>query len=149
MQYLALFVPPGAAPFSRDIVDDPSIARYYVGFGTRHGDVGRIAEGEDGTPVGAAWVRRSTADDPSFGYVDDDTPELGIAVQDWQRGTGVGGALLRSLLAEVPRCSLSVDERNPAVRLYVRHGFRELRRDGRSVFMLVDRTDPSPSDAAG
>ena len=40
-----------------------------------------------------------------------------------RRGQGVGDALLRALLAAVPRMSLSVDARNPARHLYERHGF--------------------------
>jgi ribosomal protein S18 acetylase RimI-like enzyme len=142
MQYLALFVPPGADPFPREVVDDPTIARYYAGFGTRPSDLGRIAELPAGTPIGAAWVRHSTAADPSYGYVDDDTPELGIAVVEEYRGSGVGASLLTALLAELPRCSLSVDCRNPAMRLYERHGFAEIRREGDSVFMLHVRPDP-------
>ena len=139
MQYLALFVPPEADALDRSVVDTPAIARYYVGFGTRPGDLGRIAEDDEGNPIGAAWVRYSSADDPSYGYVDDDTPELGIAVTDGARGGGVGRAMLDSLLADLHRCSLSVDRRNPAVRLYERCGFVELRRDGDSVFMLYQR----------
>ena len=143
MQYLALFVPPGADPLPREVVDDPTIARYYVGFGSRPGDLGRIAESPDGMPIGAAWVRYSNAADPGSGYVDDETPELGIAVVDGHRGSGVGAALLTALLAELPRCSLSVDRRNPAMRLYERHGFVEVRREGDSVLMVHVRSDPA------
>jgi len=146
MQYLALFVPPGADALPRSAVDDPAIARYHVGFGSQPGDVGRVAEDDGGVPIGAAWVRHSTAADPSYGYVDDDTPELGIAVVESQRGRGVGDALLESLLAELARCSLSVDRRNPAMRLYVRHGFRELRRAGDSSYMLYDGVDPGRAE---
>ena len=140
MQYLALFVPPGAEPHPKSIVDEPGICRYYVGFGTRPGDLGRVAEGGNGPAMGAAWVRYSTADDPSHGYVDDDTPELGIAVVSGARGGGIGRALLDSLLVDLERCSLSVDRRNPAMRLYERCGFVEFRRDGDSVFMLSQRS---------
>ena len=143
MQYLALFVPPGADPLPREVVDDPTIARYYVGFGSRPGDLGRVAESSAGTPVGAAWVRYSTAADPGYGYVDAETPELGLAVVEEYRGSGIGAALLEALLAELPRCSLSVDRHNPAMRLYGRHGFTELRREGDSVLMLRVRPDPA------
>jgi ribosomal protein S18 acetylase RimI-like enzyme len=147
MQYLALFVPPGADAPPFDVVDDPAIARYHRGFGTRGGDLGRIAEGPDGSPVGAAWVRTWTAVHPGYGYVDDATPELSIAVVERERGSGIGDALLDSLLSDLPRCSLSVDRRNPALRLYNRHGFGEVRRDGDSVLMLRDRADPTIANA--
>jgi len=136
MQYQAFFVPPGTPPFDRALLDDPAIQPYHADFGTRAGDVGRIAVDRRGAPVGAAWVRRVHG----YGFVDDDTPELGVAVVAGRRGTGVGGALLESLLAAVPRVSLSVDRRNPALRLYERLGFVVVRADGeRSVVMLHDR----------
>lgn len=140
MQYQALYVAPGEDSFPEAIVDEPNIARYYVGFGGQIGDVGRVAVASSGDPagepIGAAWVRRSTSDDPSYGYIDDDTPELGIAVTGGRRGAGVGSALLDDLLGVLPRCCLSVDSRNPAVRLYERSGFDVVRRDGMSLLML-------------
>jgi SAM-dependent methyltransferase len=137
MQYEALFVPPGACPFPRSIVDEPDLARYHAGFGSVASDVGRIAVGADGEPIGAAWARQVAG----YGFVDAETPELGIAVVPDRRGSGVGGALLESLLDAVPRLSLSVDRRNPAIRLYERVGFEVVRADGDSIVMLADRTE--------
>ena len=147
MQYLALFVPPGVEPFSTSVVDEPHITRYYRGFGMRPGDAGRIAIDAAGRPIGAAWVRRSTADDPSYGYVDDDTPELGIAVVDDRRGQGIGAALLAELLAEVGDCSLSVDRRNPAARLYERLGFVVWHEEDDTLTM-IHRTPPGGEEGA-
>lgn len=126
MQYQACFVPPGADPFPRSILDEPSITKYHAGFGTQVGDVGFIALSPGGEPLGAAWVRLVQG----YGFVDHDTPELGIAVVERRRGAGIGSALLEHLLDRVPRCSLSVDTRNPAVRLYVRLGFATVGLDG-------------------
>ncbi len=135
MQYLALYRPAGAAPFVRAILDEPDIARYHAGFGTRPGDVGRVAEDRNGRPIGAAWVRRVEG----FGFVDPDTPELGVAVVSDRRGCGIGTALLRSVLEAVPRVSLSVDRRNPAMSLYQDLGFETVRTDGEhSIVMLRD-----------
>lgn len=135
MQYEALFVPSGGEPPDRTALVEPDIARYHAGFGTQDGDIGRVALDAEGNPIGAAWVRRVRA----YGWVDDDTPELAIAVVDGQRGSGVGVSLLTALAAEVPRMSLSVDDRNPALRLYERFGFEPVRRDGEhSVVMLLD-----------
>ncbi len=135
MQYEALFRPDGVAPFPRSILGEPSIARHHESFGSRPGDVGRIADDRHGVAIGAAWLRRVEG----FGYVDADTPELGIAVVPARRNRGVGTALLRSLLAAAPRVSLSVDRRNPAMRLYADLGFETVRTDGEdSVVMLYD-----------
>ena len=140
MQFQALYVGPGDDPFPEALVDEPHIARYYRGFGGQVGDVGRVAVDVShefsGEPIGAAWVRRSTSGNPSYGYIDDITPELGIAVVERCRGGGVGAALLDDLLGVLPRCCLSVDSRNPAARLYERFGFEVVRRDGSSLIML-------------
>ncbi len=141
MQYEALFVPPGASPLPHSLLDDANVRPYHVEFGTRPGDVGRIAEGIDGEPVGAAWVRQVDG----YGFVDDRTPELGVAVVPPVRGSGIGTALLESLIAAVPRCSLSVDTRNPALRLYERLGFRLVRMDGEHTAVMLH--DPSAGGA--
>lgn len=135
MVYEALFVVPGADPFPLTVLDEPQIAHYAKAFG-QTGDQGLIAETPAGSPIGAAWVRRFSATDPGYGYVDDDTPELSIAVVRTSRGTGVGTALLMQLFVDVPRCSLSVDRRNPAVRLYERLGFETIEQSGDSLTML-------------
>jgi ribosomal protein S18 acetylase RimI-like enzyme len=135
MQFEAFFVPPGRPPYDRAILDEDAIRPYHVDFGTRSGDVGRIAVDPSGQPVGAAWVRQVHG----YGFVDDRTPELGIAVVAARRGEGIGAALLASLVAAVPRMSLSTDRRNPARRLYERFGFDVVREDGeRSLVMLRD-----------
>jgi ribosomal protein S18 acetylase RimI-like enzyme len=136
MVFEALYVPPGRSPFPESVLDEPDIRHYYEGFGRRAGDVGRVAVTQSGECAGAAWVRQLTSDDPGYGYVDDDTPELTIAVTARQRGVGVGSALLADLLLEVPQCSLSVDPRNPARALYERFGFEKVSDDGHSVTML-------------
>lgn len=138
MQYEALFVPAGAEPYPRSVLDDPDIARYHAAFGTRSRDAGVGAVDESGALLGAAWVRLVL---DGYGSVDADTPELGIGVVAAHRGSGVGTALLGQLLVTAPRCSLSVDDRNPAVRLYERFGFGLVRRDGdHTLVMLRDDT---------
>jgi GNAT superfamily N-acetyltransferase len=133
MLYEALFVPPGDAPFERSIVDEPALLPYHDDFGSRGGDVGRVAIDRNGDPVGAAWVRQVRG----HGFVDDRTPELSIAVVERCRGTGVGSALLASLLDAVPRVSLSTDRRNPARRLYERLGFEVVRSDGDHALVML------------
>ena len=135
MLYEALFVPPGHEPFPRSVLDAPGVAHYASGFGTRAGDVGFVAEAAHG-PVGAAWVRLLQGDDRGYGHVDDDTPELTVAVKRQWRGRGVGTALCSRLVEVVPRMSLSSDVRNPAMGLYQRLGFEPVRRDDNTVSLL-------------
>lgn len=125
MLYAAVFVPPGAPPMPRSIVREPAVARYIDGWGTRTGDRGAVAI-IDGTPVGAAWVRQFLASGPGYGFVDEATPELSMAVRSGHRGHGIGTQLVAHLQEALPSISLSCDPDNPARRLYVRAGFRPL-----------------------
>lgn len=114
---------PGAVP--ADLLGNTALARYVVGFG-RPGDLGVVAlRGE--APVGAAWVRLLVGGERGYGWVDDDTPELAVAVLPEAVDTGVGTAMLTELLARArerfPGVSLSVRRDNPARRLYLRLGF--------------------------
>ena len=135
MLYEALYVLPGGAPFPRSILDEPDIAHYAEGFGTRPGDEGLIAETSD-ERIAAAWLRLLAGDDRGYGHVDDNTPELSIAVRpDWQN-RGVGTELIERLIETLPRVSLSVDSRNPATRLYERLGFEIVGTEETSLIML-------------
>jgi GNAT superfamily N-acetyltransferase len=125
--YLALFVPEGEPPFPPGIVERPDIARYVAGWG-RTGDRGLLAvESSAGRDVGAAWLRLWPAGEAGYGYVDQATPELSMAVRPEFRGQGLGTLLLHRLLADADdrhaAVSLSVSSVNPAIRLYRRFGF--------------------------
>jgi GNAT superfamily N-acetyltransferase len=114
--------------FSRQrIMTDPKLAHYIVGWpGPR--ELGVVAETE-GQPVGAVWLRFLPVDDPGFGFVAADVPELTIGVQAAWRGRGLGRALLRAIASEarsagMSRISLSVERQNYAHGLYQDEGYR-------------------------
>ena len=105
-------------------------ARYIKGWG-RPGDTVLIAI-DDGFPVGAAWYRLFRKEQPGYGFVDEETPELAIAVVPSRRGRGIGDALLEAL-SERARAdgysalSLSVERGNAALEaFYGQHGFAVL-----------------------
>jgi GNAT superfamily N-acetyltransferase len=77
------------------VLAEPMLVRYHEDWG-RPGDGGAVAE-LDGVPVGACWYRVFTADEPGYGFVDEETPELAIAVVPSRRGRGIGEALLDAL----------------------------------------------------
>ncbi len=78
----------------------------------------------DGEPIGRLYVSRWERE---IRVVD-------VALVPEARGRGVGGALLRDLLAEGKRTgrtvSVHVERFNPAQRLYRRLGFREVEENG-------------------
>ena len=120
-----------AAP---DAPMEDSVQRYVNGWG-RPGDAAVIAIERTG-PVGAAWYRLFPSSEPGYGFVDEQTPELSIAVVPSRRGHGFGGELMDALLARAradgyPAISLSVAKDSPAVQLYERYGFARVdERDG-------------------
>ncbi|HWS85668.1 MAG TPA: GNAT family N-acetyltransferase [Pyrinomonadaceae bacterium] len=140
MLYLSLHVPEGGSPFPRDVIERPEIAKYVRGWG-RAGDMGFVAvDAESGEPIGAAWLRLLAGDERGYGHVDDETPELGMAVLPEFRGRGVGSGLLARLLesagAVYGSVCLSVSADNPAARLYGRAGFEPVCERGTSLTMV-------------
>lgn len=118
-----------------------SVQRYVMNWG-RPGDAAVIALDDIGSEVGAAWYRLFKAKEPGYGFVDEQIPELSIAVVPSRRGKGFGNELLEALLAQARRegftqVSLSVEPDNPALRLYERHGFRKVGESGGSATMLA------------
>ena len=117
------------------------VSRYVKGWG-RPGDTALIAV-EEAFPVGASWYRLFRREQPGYGFVDEETPELTIAVVPSRRGRGIGEALLDALSdrarAEGHRAiSLSVERGNEALLgFYGKHGF-ELRAEdvGDSLTLL-------------
>ncbi|HZD18910.1 MAG TPA: GNAT family N-acetyltransferase [Actinomycetota bacterium] len=120
---------------------DPMLERYHRDWG-RPGDAGVIAE-LDGEPVGAAWYRLFTADEPGYGFVDEKTPELGIAVVPLHRRKGIGETLLRALMVQAREdgfraLSLSVAVHNRSRMMYERTGFTKVREEGESWVMVAE-----------
>jgi ribosomal protein S18 acetylase RimI-like enzyme len=100
---------------------------------------------EDAWPVGAAWYRLFTHDDPGYGFVDEETPELSIAVVPSKRARGYGGQMLQALMERAredgfERLSLSVEPDNPSIALYEKFGFRKVGEQNGATTMVADLT---------
>ncbi|MBM4336767.1 MAG: GNAT family N-acetyltransferase [Deltaproteobacteria bacterium] len=147
--YLALYVPEGQEPFPLDVLQEPAVARFVVGWG-RDGDLGVLASDSTGSDIGSAWLRRWAGSHRGYGFVANDIPELSMAVRPAHRGRGVGTVMLQALLGNTDErgwsVSLSVHRKNPVIRLYQRCGFREHEEHGDSVTML---RRPPEKDARG
>lgn len=116
--------------------EERPVYRYVQSWG-RPGDAGVIAF-EGPHAYGAAWYRLFTADAPGFGFVDEYTPELTIAVVPSRRGKGAGKELLEALLDKAradgyAAVSLSTDPAQAPY--YERFGFERVRDDAHAVTM--------------
>jgi ribosomal protein S18 acetylase RimI-like enzyme len=124
-------------------------SRYVEGFG-RPGDAAVIAI-DEGFPVGAAWYRVFRSGAPGYGFVDESTPELSIAVVPSRRGRGIGDELLSALMDRArgegyTALSLSVERKNPALHLYERFGFRPVEERGDTLVMKADLRERADSE---
>jgi len=120
--------------------EDPDlpVARYVNNWG-RPGDTGLIAW-ENG-PVGAAWYRLFTASAPGFGFVDEQTPELTIAVVPSRRGSGLGAELMQALLERARNdghAAVSLSAEKGMTKLYERSGFRATEEKDGTVTMKAE-----------
>ena len=128
----AVWRPDKPTPTADEVLADPRYAMYLAGW-PRPGDFGLIAE-QDG-PLGAAWYRTYTAASHGYGFISEDVPELSVAVIASRRREGIGRQLLVNLIdASVAQgyaaLSLSVNDGNPARRLYESLGFVDVERRG-------------------
>jgi GNAT superfamily N-acetyltransferase len=132
---------PGRALTRDQLLSIPALARYLAGW-PRRTDIGFVAESR-GQRLGATWLRLLPPEDPGYGFVAADVPELSIAVVATHRGQGIGRGLLRALIAAAhaaghPRLSLSVERANPARALYAAEGFRPVGGDANAYVMVRD-----------
>ncbi len=141
MLYQALYVREGGEPFPREVLSKPEVARYVKGWGREHDIAFLAVDSNTNQPIGAVWMRLFSEGDRGFAYVDDETPELGIAVLPEHRGQGVGTELLTHMIETArglyPSLALSVSPENPARRLYRRMGFETI--DVRENFPVMRR----------
>ena len=145
---------PQDVPFMRDMLHhayywretmpeaaDLPVLRYVKGWG-RPGDASVIAV-EGASRVGAAWHRLFPATEPGYGFIDESTPELTMAVVPSRRGQGTGAALLTALIDRArkdgfPALSLSVEDATAQVSFYERQGFEKVKKVGNAWTMRLD-----------
>ncbi|MBS4218644.1 GNAT family N-acetyltransferase [Bacillus sp. FJAT-49711] len=140
MMYESIHIPENKPP-KEELLNLPDLKKYNENWG-RTGDRALLAEDSDGKALGGAWYRLFDEQNKGYGYVDNFTPELGIAVSPEARGMGIGSLLMNALIEQAKNdgfkgLSLSVDPNNDrAVHLYKKLGFEECGVSGTSVTMV-------------
>ena len=122
------------------LFDEPEISKILYGFGNREGDYSLIAE-KNKNSLGAVWYRYWTDKNHSYGYVDQNTPEIGISVKSEYRNNGIGQKLMNKIIKNaklkgIKQISLSVDQKNFARHMYKKLKFIYVKTVGTSWTMV-------------
>ncbi len=139
MLYQAIFIPEGIRKLPREIIYNPELHHYIKDFG-RSDDYCLVAE-SDGVLIGAIWSRIFSPYAKSYGWVDENTPEISMAVDEKYRNNGVGAKLLEAMIEKLKeigyeKVSLSVDTVNFAYSLYKKFGFVDYELTDKSSVMI-------------
>jgi ribosomal protein S18 acetylase RimI-like enzyme len=140
--HVSLWDPPPATMRPRSVLELPHVRIYAEGWGKKT-DVGVLGVSPStDEAMGAAWMRLMP-EGIGLASIDDETPQLGIALLPRFQHQGHGRRLLDAALDAArthgyPRVSLTVHPRNPAIRLYERCGF--VRQGLRSSYHLMVAT---------
>jgi len=141
MLYKSIYVAPNSPKPDRKIIETPEISKYVANWG-KQGDYALIATDENGNKIGAVWLRYFDDNNKGYGFISDQIPEIGIAVEEKNRGNGIGSFLLEEILErtkdKIQLISLSVQLDNPAMKLYRKFGFYECGKESDSVIMRYD-----------
>lgn len=138
--YLALYVPEGQPPFPKSILDHPDISKYIENWGTLKNDLALVAV-INNEPIGAIWGRTFSKSNTGFGFIDEKTPEICMAVKEKFRNLGIGTKLIDEISKiyfskGIKSVSLSVDKQNRASLLYKRMGFFVVGEDEDKDFIM-------------
>ena len=134
--YEAIFIPEGADPPKREIINLPELQVYVSDFGKEKDDICFLAE-VNNKIIGAVWVRVMN----DYGHVEDGVPSFAISLYKEYRGYGIGTALMKRMLCELQergykKTSLSVQKANYAVQMYLNVGFDIIEETEEEYIML-------------
>ena len=136
--YEAIYIPEGAEPPEKDIVEKPELRVYTDDFGSRKSDNCLVAE-FGGKVIGAVWTRIMN----DYGHVDDDTPSFAISLYKEYRGQGIGSQLMVKMLELLKwqgfeKASLAVQKANYAVKMYKNVGFKTIGENAEEFIMMCE-----------
>lgn len=140
MLYEAIYVPTGQPKHPKSILDSPELSRYIEQWGQKSDDIAIVAVLNDEL-IGAVWGRKFSSDKKGFGYIDEETPEIGMAIKPSFRGKGIGTALLSHIEIEyqkrnIEKLSLSVNKLNKAKLLYEKCGYQFYKEQTTTIIMV-------------
>lgn len=140
MLYEAIFVADNNKKPPKDIINKPELSKYTKDWYRNIYDIAIVAE-YDNQLIGAVWGRTFNNENKGYGFVDDKTPEISMAVIENYRNKGIGSQLLEAIINKyrnlnIKALSLSVDRLNSAMKLYEKFGFVTVSEDENPIMLL-------------
>lgn len=138
--YKAIFVPENQPPVPFENIYKPELYKYINAFGKKPNDtcvVGMVCA----EIVGLAWARTFSDSEQSYGFINEDVPELCIYIKDKYRRRGLGKRLVKQMVYEIEKKGFSaiyvnVDKRNPAILFFKSLGFVPDHENSNEVVMI-------------
>ncbi|MGG0855314.1 N-acetyltransferase family protein [Metabacillus fastidiosus] len=142
MLYESIYIKKEAKPSIDELLNSDELRKYHEDWG-REGDKALLVVDDKDIPVGAAWYRLFSYKEPGYGYINANTPEVGIAIKEEARRKGLGTKLIQLIIEEAKNngfkaLSLSVALNNTnAINLYRKFGFVEISKTENTITMLL------------
>lgn len=141
IMYESIYQPDPENPYPKEVIYYPQVQVYWDDWGQGKDDHCLVALVE-GTIAGAVWIRTFQGELKGFGCIDEQTPEIAIALFEAYRNQGIGTQMMIQIInlmkAEgYSQVSLSITKGNPAIRLYERLGFKTIDENEEDYIMLM------------
>lgn len=141
IMYEAIYHSDPENPYPKEVIYYPQVRVYWDNWGKGKDDYCLVAE-VNRKIAGAVWIRTFQGEIKGCGYIDEQTPEIGIALFREYRNQGIGAELMRHMIRLMKeegfsQASLSITKGNPAIRLYERLGFQVINENEEDFIMLL------------
>jgi len=141
IMYEAIYHPDPANPYPKKVIYYPQVRIYWDNFGTEKDDHCLVAI-IDNEIAGAVWIRTFQGELKGCGFIDEQTPEIAIALFEAYRNQGIGTRMIKQMIERMKeedyaQVSLSITKGNDAIRLYERQGFVVVDENEEDYIMLL------------
>ncbi len=99
MLYESIFVSHDKAKPPKKILDSPELSKYINDWDKKR-DYGLIIN-INKKPGGAAWIRKFSKYNAGYGFINEEIPELAMALKKEYRNKGLGTMLLTKLIDDI------------------------------------------------
>ena len=141
IMYEAIYHPDPANPYPKKVIYYPQVRIYWDNFGTEKDDHCLVAI-IDNEIAGAVWIRTFQGELKGCGFIDEQTPEIAIALFEAYRNQGIGTRMIKQMIElmkeeDYAQVSLSITKGNYAIRLYERLSFVVVDENEEDYIMLL------------